>query len=455
MTRILVAVLLLTASAGVAVGWIASTWPSAEIAATCPCSSSNCEVAETVHRFTLLPADLNVSGEKPAVAINVDGRVLVAWASETAVNERTLFLAASTNGGTTFETPVPFRKVRVARLKTQMKGKEVVRSSHVQPRLAVGGTTLFLAWTEATEQGDVEYLVARSEDGGKTFADPIKAHGALAKRPGYTGLGAGANGSVAGVWLESRNGRQQPFAAMAGPGVAFGEEKLVYSGPQDKGICPCCEIEVACAPDGTAFVAFRNNDSDIRDICISRLPVGATTFDPPMPVSAHHWKFPGCPHDGPALAFDAGRLYVAWMDAHAGAQRVYVGHSGIEKLAFTSQPLDPDAPGQQGHPRLAAANGLLHAVWDGSLADEPAEPKAEGHHHHGPPQGGSGRAVMYAAWPSTSDRPGATRALAPVPGAFQLNPAVAVGPLGVTVVVWSETTETGKSIACLRVATPK
>ena len=63
----------------------------------------------------------------------------------------------------------------VRRHKAMQRGKEVMRSTHVQPRLAASGTTLVLGWTEPTDSDRVDFLIARSEDGGAHFTPPIRA----------------------------------------------------------------------------------------------------------------------------------------------------------------------------------------------------------------------------------------------------------------------------------------
>jgi hypothetical protein len=143
------------------------------------------------------------------------------------------------------------------------------------------------------------------------------------------------------------------------------------------------------------------------------------------------------------------------MSAHTGRNRVYVASSPLSEMAFTPHELSPGTLGAQGHPKLAIAGpGTLHAVWDESLDDTPAAPTAKaghggGHGHgHGPALTGSGRAVMLAS--STEGGFGPASPVALRPGAFQLNPAVAVGPDGAVLVAWSEIDAAGKRVVFVR-----
>ena len=62
--------------------------------------------------FLLLPADVTADRETPALAVDSEGRVLMAWASQTGELVRTLYLARSTDGGAHFDAPVPCARCR-------------------------------------------------------------------------------------------------------------------------------------------------------------------------------------------------------------------------------------------------------------------------------------------------------------------------------------------------------
>ena len=108
------------------------------------------------------------------------------------------------------------------------------------------------------------------------------------------------------VWLDGRKGRQQHFYSAAGRVGSFAPEVLVYPGPEDKGVCPCCDLDVSRAGDGTVFTAFRNSKDGCRDIYVSRSTGGAgSAFEPPVAVSPDHWTLDGCPHDGASATTEA------------------------------------------------------------------------------------------------------------------------------------------------------
>jgi hypothetical protein len=451
MLRLVGVVLLAAGLGGFALGWFVLSSPGRPLPP--PPGQPPAAPGPVSQRFPLLPADMHIDRETPAVAADSRGRVLLAWASETAEAEHTLWLARSADGGATFAEPAAFRKVPIYRYTATTKGKEVARATSVAPRLAAVGDVIYLGWTEAAGGGPhVDFFVAHSADGGQTFSAPACVHGADAVRPGFTALRAGADGLVACSWLDGRHKAQQPFCSIAEPGGdRFHPDEQVYAGPTG-GVCPCCDMDVVRSTGGGMFVGFRNNDDDYRDICVARWRGAAGGFDPPVMVNRERWRFNGCPHDGPSLALGQDRLHVLWMDAHTGRRRVYHASSALDALSFEPRELAPAAPGEQGHPRLvAAADGSLHAAWDGSLEDVPPSSASgqEGHDHHAPPAGG--RAVMYARSGDGGNSFTPPRIVALPAGAFQVNPALAVGLAGDVFLAWNELADTGKSVVFVRI----
>jgi hypothetical protein len=436
--------------------------------------------AAVVRRFALRPGDVTSDRETPAVAMTPDRTLVLAWVSQASVgdNVRTLYIARSSDGGTTFEAPVAFRSVPIYRYTSGNPERKMAFSTHLLPRLAVTRDGLALGWVEAIDGGPtVRYLVALSRDGGKTFSEPVAVHSDAASKPGFTTLAADPDGGLACGWIEGRNRAPQPyFSAWPADSAGAIPEQLVFAGPEGKGICPCCDVAVAVAgagADRTAFVAFRNSDSGHRDIWLARAGAGAGTggagaftFTAPIAVSPEPWTFNGCPHDAPSLAVTGSRLHVVWMDAHTGSGRVYHAVSPLADSQFHTRPLGPQGRGAQGHPKLAAGgNGRLHAVWDEGLAADPAPPpsasaagadgsSAHQHHHAAPTAGGAGRAIMYAVSTDNGASFSPPRALAARPGAYQLQPSLALGADGTVAVAWNELDEDGKHVVFVRLPQP-
>ena len=457
MIRPISMIVVLAGAIGLAIGWLASA-PRPEPAAS---QSHEAEKPATVavgsgrREFPLHLEDVAEDRETPAVAVDSDGRVLVAWAAVSGENERTIHLARSVDGGKTFDPPSPFRRVPIYRYTSRGKDTAMAYSTHALPRLAAVGDAFQLGWVEAIDGGpEVHFYVAISLDGGRTFSQPESVHGKAASRPGFTALSCSADGSLMASWLDGRNGGQQPFFAQRPAGSAgFSGEQLVFAGPAGKGICPCCDLSAVKLPDGSNLVAFRNTDSGHRDIWFARAP-SAGAFGPAMPLSLDNWTYAGCPHDGPSLVTHNSRVSAAWMSAHSGRNRVYVAGASTSDLTFTPHELSPATAGAQGHPKLAVtAAGRLCAVWDQSLGASTATAANTGQakeHGHGHALTGDGRSVMLAVASNDDTGFGPAFAVSPRAGAFQLNPAIALGHDGALLIAWNEIDTTGKRVVVVR-----
>jgi hypothetical protein len=332
-------------------------------------------------------------------------------------------------------------------------------STHVLPRLAVTRDGLALGWVEAIDGGPtVRYFVALSTDGGQTFGAPVSAAGTSAARPGFTALAADSAGGLSCGWLDE----QKPFVSVwPADSEGFGPAQMVFAGPEGKGVCPCCDVAVAVTRDRVAFVAFRNSEAGHRDIWLGRGAAsfetgdarGATSFAAPIPVGQQPWTFDGCPHDGPSLALLGGKLHVAWMDAHSGTSRVYHAMSPVTEAeaSFHPRPMGPAGRGAQGRPKLAAGrDGRLHVVWEESLDAE--APSAAPHGHATPSPGGAGRAIMYAVSRDGGQSFSPPHELVTAPGAYQMQPSIALSPDGAVYVAWNEIDQDGKHVVLARLA---
>lgn len=341
----------------------------------------------TEHRFPLTKADINEQTEAPALA--VDGkRVYLAWVSETGPEQRTLLWSQSADGGVTFAEPRVLLTTGVHTAVSESRGRTVARRLRTMPHVACQAGIVYLAWVDGGPTVDsVVMRLIQSHDGGQTFSEPIAVHQSLAARPTYTGLHVAPDGTVVCSWLDHRNRVQQPFASMRKPGQEqFEPELMVYSGPDGRGICPCCPTQPWLSPNGDLLVAFRGNEADYRDIWLGRLPAGGAEFTQPQPVIPPTWQFQGCPHDGPTVGLSQRTLHLAWMDARTGIERVYYQHAAADTLHFpaeaTSFPGTPDPPSSdtllrlppspgtrsQTHPYLVVEGERVQLVWDENLS---------------------------------------------------------------------------------------
>ena len=421
-------------------------------------------IAAVVHRFPLSAADVKEGMESAAVAVTDNGAVHVAWASRVSDDQWQVFLTSSTDRGETFDVPRVVAASDVHRVTSQSRGKTISREVRMMPRLVSRGNELLLSWVEAVEDNTaVKYFVARSIDGGKTFAAPIVASLTDGARPTYTALAVSGDGRIAASWLDNRNKVQLPAAAVSSSEGQFRRDELAYAPESGTGVCPCCPTNLAFGPDGSLYLAFRNQQNGFRDVWVSRQTPGQPGFEQPKPVVSPTWQFDGCPHDGPSLAVHDDRLHVAWMDARSGQPRVYLARGNLDVENFDSQEADSASAHSQGHPSLVSQNHTLHLTWDEgsgatvhSTEGKPAADEKQSHtaHSHADqPRGAPGesfRSIRYAAFSPDGKPLSEPIPVAPAAGSFQTRPSLAVHSSGEVYVGWVELSAEGKAIAIAR-----
>lgn len=228
-------------------------------------------------RVNDVPGDAAPHPQAPAkVAVGPEGDVYVVWQNNTIVEGRRfpasdLRFARSTDGGRTFEPAI--------HVNDDAGGPP---ASHTFHDLAVASDgTVYVSWidgrrratSEDDDDGGPDIRLARSTDGGRSFA----------------------------------------------PSVVVDEDA-----------CPCCRTSVAVGPDGVVYVAWRKIfPGNVRDIVVARSDDGGHTFYPPVRVHEDGWVIDGCPHAGPAVTVDGrGRVHVAW---YTGAE----GRAGIHYAVST------------------------------------------------------------------------------------------------------------------------
>jgi hypothetical protein len=217
---------------------------------------------------------------------------------------------------------------------------------------------------------------ARSPDGGRTWEPPatVTDDTAAFGSHNFHSLHAAADGAVYAAWLDGRQGKSAVYVARS----ADGGRTWARNVRADAGeACPCCRTAIATSPDGkTVYLAWRGVlAGNVRDVVVARSGDGGQTWDAPVRVHADGWVFDGCPHAGPALQVDtAGRVHVAWWTGTEGAAGVYYARSDDGARTFGPPvPLGVAGFSRPAHAQLALAPGgaTVVAAWDDGTAKVP------------------------------------------------------------------------------------
>lgn len=217
----------------------------------------------------------------------------------------------------------------------------------------VGG--VIVAYQRNVPQEGVDFgrdilRVARSADGGRTFASAVDvfADADAVEAGTFHDALAAPDGALYVAWLSYReympqNGAsgdpktQVRIARSDDGGATFGPSVLV-----DGSSCECCRPALGLAADGTLYLAWRDREEQpdggdpIRDMVVSRSTDRGETWDEPTPVYDDAWRVGQCPESGPALAVDRqGQLRVAWFTGKEAGPGVYYASSSDGGRSFS------------------------------------------------------------------------------------------------------------------------
>lgn len=276
-----------------------------------------------------------------------------------------------------------------------------------RPKIAVTGDgAVLVSWTRPLGKPfSGEIRLARSADGGASFAGPIVVHRdrqEITHR--FEAMTIDGNGRVLLAWIDKRDleaakSVKSPYRGAA-IYAAVSEDGGRNFRPEVKVAdhsCECCRIAAARDVNGASLLLWRHVfEPNERDHMLATLgadgtpvTVGRATFD--------HWKVDGCPHHGPALAVAPdGTRHAVWFDQRDGEGRVFYGRL-----------VDGHVEGQRivggeraEHADIAVAGGRVAIAWkefDGERTQLRAEVSTDG--------GASFRPLALVSADGASDQP--------------------------------------------------
>lgn len=247
----------------------------------------------------ILPASADAPNRQPQLAARA-GTVGLTYAAG-----NTVYYAASDDGAKTFSKAVAI----------PAKGR-LSLGMHRGPRLAFTQASIVISAIVGEQGGgkDGDLLAWRSNDGGKTWSEPVRVNDvAGSAREGLHAMAFGGTDTLFAAWLDLREQGTRIYGAVSKDGGAtWSPNRLVYESPSGS-VCQCCHPSVAIDAAGIIHVMFRNALEGSRDLYVARSVDGGKTFEPAMKLGDGTWKLDACPMDGGGLAVNAkGEVSTVW-----------------------------------------------------------------------------------------------------------------------------------------------
>ncbi len=262
--------------------------------------------------------------------------VFVAWADETPGNDE-IFLARSADGGKTFGSPV------------NLSNNAGISAA---PSVAVSGNTVVVAWYDETPENR-EIFLARSTDGGKTFASPVN----LSNNAGFSispSVAASGN-SVVVAWHDETPGNSEIFLSRStDAGKTFTPPVNLSN---NAGFSFSAFPSVAVLGD-SVFVAWHDQTPGNFEIFLARSTDGGKTFTPPVNLSNNA----GFSLD-PSVAVLGDSVFVAWMDETPGNSEIFLARSTDGGATFSPPVNFSNNAGLSGGVSVAVLGDSVVVAW--------------------------------------------------------------------------------------------
>ncbi len=177
---------------------------------------------------------------------------------------------------------------------------------------------------------DYDVKLALSVDQGSHFRILDGLHDTIPAEHGFVTLLPFSYDKILVAWLDGsqmssgtqdHRGHDDPMAhegsmtlraALVSVNGEIGQNQVI-----DDRVCECCQTDATMTGRGPVIIYRNRNEQEERDIYSVRYVSGQWTA--PQPVYEDHWKIPGCPVNGPAIASRGNQLAIAWY-TEAGGQ---------------------------------------------------------------------------------------------------------------------------------------
>jgi hypothetical protein len=285
-----------------------------------------------------LSNDAATSGS-PELAVDASGNISVVWESD----DITLgvFFSHSTDGGTTFSTPV--------NLATNSGGS-------FGPQLVVAADgSISVVWEDDFNfQSDISF--SRSTDKGATFSTPKN----LSNNSGNSfsaQIGVDPSGNIDVAWVDNTPGNYAIlFSRSADQGATFSSAKNLSNSPGDSS-----NPQLRVDANGGVYVVWQDNVPPVfnKDIFFVRSSDLGANFFVPVNLSNNSGN-----STNPWITVDAtGGIDLSWQDTTPGRANIFFARSLDAGATFATQNLSNDSGSSSDSQVVADKNGNLNVVW--------------------------------------------------------------------------------------------
>lgn len=244
----------------------------------------------------------------------------------------------------------------------------ILADGQSRPQIAVRGEVVVVSWSQALPKLHTGHVrLARSEDGGLSFAPPVIVNDNREEiGHGFNAMKMDGRGNLAVAWLDGRE-----RSAAARKGGKYAGSSVYYATSGDFGKTWTANAKLAdntceCCRIGLAIGQDGTAVAQWRHLFAGGVRDFATAaLKPGAPIaraSEDGWEISACPHHGGDLAIDAeGRRHYVWFTGSAKKPGLFYRYADGTQFGPALPFGDLDA--QAGHPTVFADARQVAVVW--------------------------------------------------------------------------------------------
>ena len=264
-----------------------------------------------------------------------ENNIYVVWQSFVS-NSSAIYLAKSSDGGSSFDTPVTISDTSV---------------DAAFPQIATSGKHVYVVWLEKSATDATNLGFAKSDDYGSTFGKPV----GITHHSGNSGIPkiASEGNNVYLMWEDNSRGDYEVFLEKSNDyGSTLGKPVNVSDNAGNSGTP---QIQVS---NNDVYAVWMDNSQDNYEIFFAKSVDGGTTFSKPVNISNNHED-----SGYPQFTVSGDNIYVAWTTSITKDNYdVLYAKSNNAGLTF-SRPIDiSNDNGASGWPQIAV-DGHVYISW--------------------------------------------------------------------------------------------
>lgn len=303
-----------------------------------------------------LPVSPEGTGSRtPRIALLEDNRPVVYW-GKTGSNP-TLYISVWKDGS--FKDPVALNTNGIS---------PNLWGGGLGPQIAAKGNTIFLVFEK---YGDGIYCI-KSDDGGETFGNPVKADdlesGRFATLPSVA-IDPAGNPIVSFLTADSfEQDALYEITKSTDGGLSFPPSTVANMAADGGKVCECCPATIATVSEDELYLGFRNNDNNIRDMWVSKSTDGGLNFPEAVDIDDTDWFIQSCPQSGPDMMVSGDSIFTVFFSGTDGSN-IYFSSLNKETMTIGEQFQIPSISGDnkvQNFPSIAGNGDTLAVVWQES-----------------------------------------------------------------------------------------